>query len=99
MTAEIRGPEGHVHCEVIDRGGSHVVSFTPRVEGEYYIKVFWSEGLLARCPIIGMVKDGGVVAAGVINHEKVVLTGHGLKEARVREDAEFVIDGTDAGPG
>ena len=34
-----------------------------------------------------------------VNHEKVVLTGLGLQEARVREEAEFVVDGTDAGPG
>ncbi len=33
------------------------------------------------------------------NHEKVVLTGRGLQEARVNQEAEFVIDGTEAGPG
>ena len=38
-------------------------------------------------------------AARQVNHEKVVLTGRGLKEARLREEAEFVIDGTEAGAG
>lgn len=38
-------------------------------------------------------------SARVASHEKVVLTGRGLKEAKVREEAEFVIDGTGAGPG
>ncbi len=43
----------------------------------------------------------GIAKGGkpAINHEKVVLTGRGLQEARVKEEAEFVIDGTDAGPG
>lgn len=30
---------------------------------------------------------------------KVVLMGRGLKEATVREEAEFIIDGSQAGPG
>ena len=30
---------------------------------------------------------------------KVILTGRGLKEATVREEAEFIIDGSQAGPG
>ena len=34
-----------------------------------------------------------------VNHERVILTGPGLKEARVRELNEFVVDGTEAGPG
>ena len=34
-----------------------------------------------------------------VNHEKVVLMGRGLTGAQVHEEAEFVIDGTDAGPG
>ena len=44
---------------------------------------------------MGMARGGRVAA----NHEKVVLTGRGLKEAIVRQEAEFVIDGTEAGPG
>ena len=46
-------------------------------------------------PFSGNAKGMGVV----VNHEKVVLTGRGLKEARVRENAEFVVDGRSAGPG
>ena len=34
-----------------------------------------------------------------VNYEKVVLMGRGLTGAQVHEEAEFVIDGTDAGPG
>ena len=34
-----------------------------------------------------------------VNHERVVLMGRGLTGAQVHEEAEFVIDGTDAGPG
>lgn len=33
------------------------------------------------------------------NYPRVVLTGLGLQDAYVRETNEFVVDGTDAGPG
>jgi hypothetical protein len=32
-------------------------------------------------------------------HDKVILTGLGLQSAKVNQQAEFVIDGTEAGPG
>ena len=49
-----------------------------------------------------MVQQAAAVqsaAPSALNHEKVILTGRGLQEARVNQEAEFVIDGTDAGPG
>ena len=55
----------------------------------------WSDFPLYNSPFQGMVRS----AARQVNHEKVVLTGRGLKEARLREEAEFVIDGTEAGAG
>lgn len=33
------------------------------------------------------------------NYPRVALTGLGLQDAYVRETNEFVVDGTDAGPG
>ena len=34
-----------------------------------------------------------------INLDKIILTGQGLHQAKVNQQAEFVIDGTEAGPG
>ena len=41
----------------------------------------------------------GQMSMDTIRVEKVILTGSGLAVAKVKEMAEFVIDGTDAGPG
>lgn len=34
-----------------------------------------------------------------LDHTRVVLRGHGLTGAKVGTEAEFVVDGSDAGPG
>ena len=41
----------------------------------------------------------GYATSGVADPSKVWLTGRGLKEAMVREEAEFTIDASQAGPG
>ncbi len=64
--------------------------------GEHYLSIWWADVPLPRTPFIGMARGGGAPAAA---HDKVVLTGRGLQEARVNQEAEFVIDGTEAGPG
>ena len=62
------------------------------VSGIYQIRIFCNDMCLPRCPITA-------VATEPIDHEKVVLTGLGLQEAIVNQQAEFIIDGTEAGPG
>ena len=66
-----------------------------RVTGPHLIKLNWNDFPLPNSPFhaicMGLSKQ--------INHEKVILTGRGLREARLREETEFVIDGTEAGPG
>lgn len=52
----------------------------------------WSKIALPNSPLLGY-------AVHTHQDSKVVLTGRGLKEATVREEAEFQIDGTQAGPG
>lgn len=47
---------------------------------------------LPKSPLLGYAVHGR-------QDNKVILTGRGLKEASVREEAEFNIDGTQAGPG
>ena len=63
--------------------------------GPHLIKLGWSDFALHNSPFHGVCRS----LQKQVNHEKVILTGRGLKEARLREDAEFVIDGTEAGPG
>ena len=110
LTAEVRGPAGTVPCEIDHRGnGRYLISFMPRVPGEHYLSIWWADCPLPRNPCIGMASGGGMVQqtpaftaalpAAAPNHEKVILTGRGLQEARVNQDADFIIDGTEAGPG
>ena len=61
--------------------------------GEHQISIWWAELPLPKSPYLGFAQ--GVKVA--IDHSKVVLTGRGLKEARVKEEAEFVIDGAEKG--
>ena len=62
--------------------------------GDHYISIFWSGIHIQNSPFHGFAQD-----MNRVNFEKVVLSGRGLKEAKVKEEAEFVIDGSQAGPG
>jgi len=96
ITAEVRGPSGTVPVDIKQSGASlYIVSFMPVTEGEYHLSLWWGGIALPHTPLVGNAR--GLKAA--INHDKVVLTGRGLQHAHVKETAEFVIDGTDAGPG
>ena len=95
LTAEARGPQGVIATQVERLGTSQILMFTPKVDGEHHINLFWSEAPVPRSPLMGVARGGALP----VNHEKVVLTGRGLKEAIVRQEAEFVIDGVEAGPG
>ena len=99
LTAEARGPDGVLPTQVERLGTSHILTFTPRVAGEHSLHLFWGESPVPRSPLVGVASGGGINAQAPVNHEKVVLTGRGLKEAVVGQEAEFVIDGMEAGPG
>ena len=53
----------------------------------------------AQRSVTGSMRSDHEMSIDTIRVEKVILTGSGLAMAKVREMAEFVIDGTDAGPG
>lgn len=55
--------------------------------------MYWSDTPLVNSPFHGFAVGGGADAS------KVILSGRGLKEATVREEAEFQIDASRAGPG
>lgn len=61
--------------------------------GSHYIHLFWSDIPLSNSPFHGYAIQQTPDAS------KLILTGRGLKEAVVREEAEFIIDGSQAGRG
>jgi filamin len=97
LTCKMRGPDGPINCNLNNQSdGIYLLSFTPTREGEYQADLFWNDVPIPNSPMTCIVKG---MPSAPVNHDKVVLTGHGLREARIREEAEFVIDGTEAGPG
>ena len=63
--------------------------------GEHKIYLKWSDFELPRSP----VRAHAVPATLPVDHHRVKVTGQGLTEAVVKEEAEFIIDGRTAGPG
>ncbi|XP_046560616.1 filamin-C-like isoform X2 [Haliotis rubra] len=95
LTAEVRGPSGSiVPCTVDDSyNGKSSVVFTPREEGHHSIHLNWSGH-----PLSGSAFSA-YATGGFHDITKIILSGRGLKEATVREEAEFFIDGSQAGRG
>ncbi|XP_021372143.1 filamin-A-like isoform X2 [Mizuhopecten yessoensis] len=94
LKGEVQGPSSSLPVIVDGHTvGQNVICFTPEEEGNHYIHLFWAERTLPSSPFIGYAVRLSADA------NKVILTGRGLKEAKVREEAEFVIDGSQAGPG
>ncbi|KAL3847647.1 hypothetical protein ACJMK2_018549 [Sinanodonta woodiana] len=94
LRADVSGPGGKISSHVDEQsGGRTLVKFTPEDEGNHYIRLFWSDLPLPNSPYHGYAVPVAMDA------NKVILTGRGLKEAIIREEAEFVIDGSQAGKG
>ncbi|KAH9509017.1 hypothetical protein Btru_048613 [Bulinus truncatus] len=94
MRAEVKSPSAFIPVEVDDEHkGKSVVKFVPKEEGIHHIHLYWSDHPLVNSPYVGFA----VITAA--DPSKVWLSGQGLKEAVIREEAEFFIDGSQAGPG
>lgn len=71
------------------------------------MNVYWNDQLLQRCPIIGTAAEPPAPQPQpqpcpldpTCDPYNVILSGPGLTNARVREEAEFIMDGSKAGPG
>ncbi|XP_052706918.1 filamin-C-like isoform X4 [Crassostrea angulata] len=92
LKAEVVGPGSSLPVSLSDNYGQMMVGFIPREEGNHYIHLYWSEVALPNSPFLGYA------VPTFSDANKVILTGRGLKEAIVREEAEFIIDGSQAGP-
>lgn len=77
--------------------GSRVrLLLTPRTSGEHLVYLQYGGFPLPRSPLLGIADGGSGASSGPV---RVVLTGRGLAGARCHEEAEFTIDGSQAGPG
>ncbi|CAD5118169.1 DgyrCDS6901 [Dimorphilus gyrociliatus] len=89
LIGEVRGPTGNLAVENEDIGnGRYTISFTPDVAGEYYITAKWNGIIVAGCPQMGFA-----TSQEEVDSNEVSIRGKGLNEARLNEDAEFIIDG------
>lgn len=78
-----------------EQSGSRVkVLFTPPSDGQYELKFWYNDFYLPESPLKGWVPSS---TAG--DHTRVTLRGHGLTSARCGTEAEFIVDGSGAGPG
>ena len=90
----MKGPSSSVDVDIDQHVvGRSTVEFTPIEEGNHYIHLFWSDIPLESSPYLGYAVKYHA------DPSKLILTGKGLKEAIVREEAEFMIDGSQAGAG
>ena len=61
------------------------VQFTPVMEGDHRLHVRYADVPLPRSPLHGVTSGvGGQVAVAAMSHDKVILTGRGLEQARVK---------------
>lgn len=96
LTAEVRGPRGMVQSSVEHTSNNRCkVVFTPMDEGEYIIHLYISGVPLPNSPIRAFANG----SSHLKDHSRVMLRGRGLSSANINEEAEFVIDGSEAGPG
>ncbi|GBN87324.1 Filamin-A [Araneus ventricosus] len=95
--AEIRPPSGKTLPTRFDQTGNHRyhLHFTPKERGEHQIYVYFADLPLPQSPFLAYAEELGPIP----DHTRVVLRGHGLTGAKVGEEAEFTIDGSEAGPG
>ena len=63
--------------------------------GDYSLSVWWSGIAVPGMPVCCHARG----TDEPINHEKVVISGRGLHSARVLDQADFLIDGSEGGPG
>ncbi|XP_046393064.1 filamin-A isoform X2 [Ischnura elegans] len=109
LTAEFKGPSGTsvpVALEAVGGGtlgaarGRVRLLLTPREPGDHTLSLSFAGKPLPRSPMQCVAAEVGTTpAASDGTPVRVVLTGRGLAGARCGEEAEFVIDGSRAGPG
>ena len=83
-----------IDCSVEQVGNRGRVSFIPPSAGKYLLNILYNEQPLPESPV-----SAYAIASSGTDHTRVTLRGHGLTSARCGDNAEFIIDGSNAGPG
>lgn len=96
LKVEVRGPGDVVETHLEQTSGHRYrITFTPQEEGDHLLYVYYNDVAHPEGPFLARAEP----LPPVLDHTRVVLRGHGLTSAKVGTEAEFVIDGSDAGPG
>ncbi|XP_022254060.1 filamin-B-like isoform X2 [Limulus polyphemus] len=96
LKVELLGQECMVEHQVKQiNNHRYMLHFTPPVPGQYYLYLYYADIPLPKSPYLAFAKAG----QPVLDHTRVILRGHGLKGGKVGEEAQFCIDGLEAGPG
>lgn len=83
-----------IDCAVEQVGNRGRVTFTPPASGAYKLSLLYNDQPLPESPVTAFA-----AASAGSDHTRVTLRGHGLTSARCGDNAEFIIDGSNAGPG
>ncbi|KAK6644516.1 hypothetical protein RUM43_000783 [Polyplax serrata] len=96
LSADFRGPDGESVPTAVETISSSKVRvlLTPRDPGEHTLNLSFGGVPVPGTPLQGCA-DGSNGGGPV----RVVLTGRGLTAAKCHQEAEFTIDGSQAGPG
>ncbi|EEC09954.1 conserved hypothetical protein [Ixodes scapularis] len=96
LRVEVRGPSDLVEARLEQTSGHRYrVTFTPREQGDHLMHIWYNDLAHPSSPFVAYAEP----LAPALDHTRVVLRGHGLTGAKVGSEAEFVVDGSDAGPG
>ncbi|RWS29658.1 Filamin-B-like protein [Leptotrombidium deliense] len=96
LRAEVKLPNGSIEVVNVDQTASNKYrfSYTPKQTGTFEITFYYLDFVLPKSPIIAVTNEISSSECAT-----VVLRGHGLAGSRVGEETEFIIDGSEAGPG
>ncbi|XP_047736004.1 filamin-A [Hyalella azteca] len=83
-----------IDCNVEQIGNRAKVSLLPPAPGNYKVNLLYNDLPLPESPVTAHAP-----AIAGSDHTRVTLKGHGLTSARCGEPTEFIIDGSNAGPG
>lgn len=73
-----------------NQGSIYSLSFTALYEGEYMIHLLWDNQPLPNTPILAKTSQQSDL-------NKIEISGYGLHEAKINQEADFIIDGSRVG--
>ena len=91
LSSTIIAPNGtKLPLRLTSQGQNYSLSFNPIFEGEYKVHLLWDNHNLPNTPITAKT----TLQSDIV---KIEVNGNGLHEAKINQEADFVIDGSRAG--